>query len=315
MEGKPGKRVHHFDFPGSTGHLSIGIENGSFPDIDDDELYRIGELLTDFIYGLALENGSVRESSLNIFTSIMKDTSLFLDDKNLKSLLRFANRMFRLGDYGNSLFLSQLGLARINEIIDEKIEKNDRMVDKEIIQLQISTLNFIGYLFARMNRNIEYGIRLATIAGRLLDGFDRKDMDTMALRAALNDTLGLLYIQKEEWDNAIDRLRDAHKIDQALLSQGKVDEIGFRLTCSNLGHALVHSAHHLLMENNGTDLHEIEKKVEKARHYFSMVHVEKPPPVPEKKLTDLELLFAVKRMKEGWELCDTVSRELKKRLI
>ena len=89
------QRYHHFDFPGHTGRISITLENSSFADIEDDELYNIGNILTNFLYGLLLEKRDIRESSLNVFQSILKDSSLLLEDKDLNALLRFSNRAFR----------------------------------------------------------------------------------------------------------------------------------------------------------------------------------------------------------------------------
>ncbi len=316
MGGYDKQRYHHFDFPGHTGRVSIELENSSFSDIEDDELSRIGNILANFLYGLLLEKRDVRESSLNIFHSILKDSSLLIEDKDLNALLRFSNRAFHNGDYQNSLFLSQLILSRINQVIDKKIANDDKTIDKEIIHLQISTLNFIGYLFAKTGKNIDYGLKLTTIANTLLNEFNEKDDDTIALRAAIYDTLGALHIQKKNWDEAIRYLESAQDYDQSLLSRGEVDEIGFRLTCANLGYALVQKCRSLISESEKRlNIHNIEKNLEKARHYFMMVQVDRQPPVPENLLTDLELHAAVKCMKEGLELCDEAKRELQRRFL
>jgi tetratricopeptide (TPR) repeat protein len=258
----------------------------------------------------------LRDNSLKIFHSILKDTSLFIEDKDLNSLLRFSNRAFHNGDYQNSLFLSQLVLSRINQVIDKKIANDDKTIDKEIIHLQISTLNFIGYLFAKTGRKIEYGLKLATIANTLLNEFDENDDETIALRAAIHDTLGALHIQKKNWDNAIRYLDSAQEYDRSLLSRGQVDEIGFRLTCSNLGYALVQKSRSMLKNSDkAPNIHKIGETLKRAKRYFMMVQVEKPPPVPEKMLKDLELLAAIRRMKKGLELCEKASRELQKRTV
>jgi hypothetical protein len=316
MGGYGRKRVQHFDFPGQTGRLSISLEQPSFSDIEEDELYRIGSILADFLYGLLLEKKDVRESSLNILHTVLKDTSLLIEDKDLNALLRFSNRTFHNGDYQNSIFLSQLVLSRINQVIDKKIANNDKTIDKEIIHLQISTLNFIGYLFAKTGKNIDYGLKLATIANTLLNEFDENDGETIALRAAIYDTLGALYIKKREWDDAIGYLESAQDFDQSLLSRGEVDEIGFRLTCSNLGYAIVQKCRHLIGNSEERiNIHEIEENLERARRYFMMVQVDKPPSVPENLLTDLELHAAVKRMQKGLKLCEEAKRELHRRFI
>ena len=88
-------------------------------------------------------------------------------------------------------------LAHINQVIDKKIANNDKTIDKAIIHLQISTLNFMGYLFSKIKKNVDYGIKLTTIANTLLDAFDEESDDTLALRAAILDTLGALYILEE----------------------------------------------------------------------------------------------------------------------
>jgi len=253
---------------------------------------------------------------LNIFHSILKDSSLFIEDKDLNALLRFSNRAFHNGDYQNSLFISELVLSRINQVIDKKIANNDKMIDKEIIHLQISTLNFIGYLFAKTGKNIDYGLKLTNIANTLLNEFDEKDGETIALRAAIYDTLGALHIKKKNWDEAIRYLISAQEYDQSLLARGEVDEIGFRLTCSNLGYAIVQKCRNLINnEQERLNVHEIEENLERARRYFMMVQVDKPPSVPENLLTDLELQAAVKRMKRGLGLCEEARRDLHRRLI
>jgi hypothetical protein len=316
MSGNDKKRFHRFEFPGHTGRFSISLTEQSFSDIDDEELYRLGSIICNFLYGLLLEKKEVRESSLNIFHSILKDSSLFIEDRDLNTLLRFSNRTFHNGDYQNSLFLSELVLARINQVIDKKIANNDKTIDKEIIHLQISTLNFIGYLFSKTGKNIDYGLKLANIANTLLNEFDENDGETIALRAAIYDTLGALQIKKESWDEAIHCLESAQEYDQYLLSRGEVDEIGFRLTCSNLGYAIVQKCR-LLIDDSQTriNVHEIEENLERARRYFMMVPVDRAPAVPEKLLTDLELQAAVKRMKKGLELCEEAKRNLHRRLI
>lgn len=315
--GEPQRqRYHHFDFPGHTGRVSIALEDSSFADIEDEELFKIGNILANFLYGLLLEKRDIRESSLSVFHSMLKDSSLLLEDKDLNALLRFSNRAFHKGDYQNSLFLSQLILSRINQVIDKKIANDDKTIDKEIIHLQISTLNFIGYLFAKTGKNIDYGLKLTKIANTLLNEFNEKEDETIALRAAIYDTLGSLHIQKENWDEAIRFLELAQDYDQSLLARGEVDEIGFRLTCSNLGYAIVQKCRSMISDSRQKlNIPHIEKSLDKARHYFMMVQVEKPPPVPENFLTDLELHAAVKRMKEGLKLCDEAKRELQRRFI
>lgn len=316
MGGYARQRYHHFDFPGHTGRVSIGLEDSSFADIEDEELFKIGNILANFLYGLLLEKRDIRESSLSVFHSMLKDSSLLLEDKDLNALLRFSNRAFHKGDYQNSLFLSQLILSRINQVIDKKIANDDKTIDKEIIHLQISTLNFIGYLFAKTGKNIDYGLKLTKIANTLLNEFNEKEDETIALRAAIYDTLGSLHIQKENWDEAIRFLELAQDYDQSLLARGEVDEIGFRLTCSNLGYAIVQKCLSMISDSRKKlNIPHIEKSLDKARHYFMMVQVEKPPPVPENFLTDLELHAAVKRMKEGLKLCDEAKRELQRRFI
>lgn len=316
MSEKGRKRVHHFEFPGESGNFSIELEEGCFSDIDSEELFRVGKIIAGFLYGLFLENREVRESTLNIFHSILKDNSIFIEDRDLNSLLRFSNQSFHNGDYRNSLFLSQLVLSRINQIIDKKIADNNRTIDKEIIHLQISTLNFIGYLFSKTNKNIEYGIKLAKIADILLNEFDENNEETISLRAAIHDTLGALYIQKEDWDKAINYLLSAQGYDQSLLKRGSVDEIGFRLTCSNLGYALVQKCKALIENSEGKlQISQIEEYLEKANRYFLMVQVDKPPPVPESHLQDLELLAAIRRMKQGQYISTQLRKELGKRLL
>jgi hypothetical protein len=316
MDGYERQRHHHFDFPGHTGRVSIALEDSSFADIEDEELFKIGNILTNFLYGLLLEKRDIRESSISVFHSMLKDSSLLLEDKDLNALLRFSNRAFHNGDYQNSLFLSQLILSRINQVIDKKIANDDKTIDKEIIHLQISTLNFIGYLFAKTGKNIDYGLKLTKIANTLLNEFNEKEDETIALRAAIYDTLGSLHIHKENWDEAIRFLESAQDYDQSLLSRGEADEIGFRLTCSNLGYAIVQKCRSMIRDSGQKlNVHHIEKSLDKARHYFMMVQVEKLPPVPENLLTDLELHAAVKRMKEGLKLCDEAKRELQRRLI
>jgi len=270
MSDTKNSRTHHFQFPGNTGMITINLTENCFWDIDKDEIYSAGKIISNFLYGLFLEKKEVRQSSLNLFHSIMKDTSLFIEDKDIKTLLGFSNRAFHNGDYQNSLFLSQLILARINRIIDKKIENDDRTIDKEVIHLQISTLNFIGYLFSKTGTNVNYGIKLATIAKALLNEFDETKDDTVALRAAIYDTIGSLYIHKENWEKAIQYLLQAHEFDKSLLSREKVDTIGLRLTCSNLGYAMIRKCA-ARMDHNGEKLNisEIEETLKKAEQYLT----------------------------------------------
>lgn len=307
---------HYFELPGKTGALSLELKNGCFPGLNDDELYQFGKLLSDFLYGLLLENPEMRDNSLNIFQSILKDAAISIEGKDMDSLLKYSNRAFRNGDYQNSLFLSQLILSRINQIIDKKIENNDRLIDKEVIHLQISTLNFIGYLFSKLGENVDYGLKLTKIANTLLDEFDEDDDDTIALRTAILDTLGSLYIIKKDWKNAIISLNTAHKCDHLLISHGQINEISFRLTCSNLGFALVHNCNQILDDGcQDITIHSLEEDLKKAKDLFMMVHVDKAPVVPESQLKDPELLAAIKRMQKGLETYDEVKKKLKKRLI
>jgi len=316
MNEEENSRTHHFEFPGQTGKISIALENNSFPDVEDDELYKIGKLTRDFLYGLLIENKDIRNNYINIFQSILKDISISIDDKDINDLFRFSDNAFHNGDYKNSLFISKFILSQINQIIDRKIANNDNKIEKEIIHLQISTLNFIGYLFSKLGKNIDYGLKLTIIANKLLDQFDESDEETISLRSAILDTLGVLYILKNDWDKAIENLSSAYEYDMLSLSKGQVDEIGSRLTYSNLGYALVRKCKELIeKENNKININEIEENLKKAKRFFKMVQVDKPPIVPDQLLKDKELLSALMRAKEGSELCDEVKKKLQKRFI
>jgi len=316
MEEKKSSRRHFFVFPGKTGGFSIELENGCFPDIEYDELYSIGKVINDFLVSILLENCEMRENYVTVFQSVLKDAALSVEDKDLDSLLKYSNRAFRKGDYHTSLFLSKLILARLNAVIDKKIENNDRLIDKEIIHLQISTLNFIGYLFSKLNTNIDYGLKLTTIADKLLNEFDENSNETISMRSAIFDTLGCLYIQKNEFGLAITSLTKAHECDRQLLAHDQLDEISYRLTCSNLGYALAqHCLHQLNDEQHTPNIQEIEDNLKKASTFFMMVRVDKSPVVPEKHLKDLELAAAIKRMKNGLAVCDEVKKKLQQRFI
>lgn len=316
MQEKKSSRRHFFVFPGKTGGFSLELENGCFPDIDDDELYSIGKVVNDFLNSVLLENREMRENYVTIFQSVLKDAAASIEDKDLDSLLKYSNRAFKKGDYHTSLFLSKLILARLNAVIDKKIENNDRLIDKEIIHLQISVLNFIGYLFSKLNTNIDYGLKLTTIADTLLNEFDENSDETISMRSAILDTLGCLYLQKKEFSSAIDSLTRAHECDRQLLSHEQLDEISYRLTCSNLGYALAQNClQQLDDEQNAPNIQEIEENLKKASTFFMMVRVDKSPVVPEKRLKDLELAAAIKLMKQGLAICDEVKKKLQKRFI
>jgi len=316
MEEKKSSRRHFFVFPGKTGGFSLELENGCFPDIDDNELYSIGKVVNDFLTSVFLENREMRENYVTVFQSVLKDAALSIEDKDLDSLLKYSNRAFKNGDYNTSLFLSKLILSRLNVIIDKKIDNNDRLIDKEIIHLQISVLNFIGYLFSKLNTNIDYGLKLTSIADKLLNEFDESSDETISMRSAILDTLGCLYLQKKDFERAIDSLTRAHECDKQLLSHEQLDEISYRLTCSNLGYALAHNClQQLDDEQNAPNIHEIEENLKKASTFFMMVRVDKSPVVPEKHLKDLELAAAIKRMKQGLEVCDEVKKKLHQRFI
>jgi hypothetical protein len=316
MEEKEYSRYHYFELPGKTGALSIKLKNGSFPDIDNEELYKIGKILNDFLSGLLVETNEMRDNYLNIFQSVLKDVEIGIEDKGLDALVRYSKIAFHNGDYRVSLFLSKLILARINAIIDQKIANNDRLIDKEIIHLQISTLNFIGYLFSKLSENIDYGLRLTNLANALLDEFEEKSDEIISLRSAVLDTLGVLFIAKKDWESAIQTLAQAHEHDRLLLAHGKLDAISYRLTCSNLGYALVQKCMLCLNgETSKLNIHEIEENLRQAQGFFMMIQVEKSPPVPEKQLKDLELVFAIKRMKKGMAIGEEVKKKLQKRLI
>jgi hypothetical protein len=316
MEKKNTERAHQFEFPGHTGRFSLELADDCFNDVEDDELYQVGKVLSSFLYGFLIENKETRSNYLNTFHSMLRDITIFIEDKDLNDILRYSNRAFQNGDYENSLFLSKLVLARINQIIDEKIANNSKTIDKEIINLQISTLNFIGYLFSKLGKNIEYGVKLTKLAETLLDEFYQDDRESIALKAAISDTLGVLYILKEDWAKAISNLLEAHECDKKLMAQGQIDEIGFRLTYSNLGYAIVKQCALLLDDNKKKiNIHEIEQDLEKAKQLLMKVRVDRSPPVPEKLLKDLELLSALKRMKEGLALLNEVKKKLPKRLI
>jgi hypothetical protein len=309
-------RAHQFEFPGHTGRFSLELANNCFTDVEDDELYEVGKVLSSFLYGLLIENKEIRADYLNTFHSMLRDITIFIEDKDLNDILRFSNRAFQNGDYENSLFLSKLVLARINQIIDEKIANNSRTVDKEIIHLQIATLNFIGYLFSKLGKNIEYGVKLTKLADTLLNEFDQNERETVALKAAISDTLGVLYILKEDWKKAINCLLKAQECDKKLMAQGQIDAIGFRLTYSNLGYAMVKKCASLLEDNNKKiSIHEIEQDLDRAKQLLMKVKVDQSPPIPEKLLKDLELMAALKRMKEGLALLNEVKKKLQKRLI
>jgi len=311
-----GSRSHRFEFPGETGRFYIELNNGCFPDIETDELYEVGRILSSFLYGFLIENGELRESYLNTFHSILRDITIFIEDKDLTTLLRFASRQFKEGDFENSLFLSKLVLARINKVIDDKIARNSLTIDKEIIRLQISTLNFIGYLYSKLKRNLDYGLKLTNLANSLLNEFDQDKKETIALKSAIHDTLGVLYILKERWDKAVSNLDSAHECDDKLLTLGQTDEIGLRLTNSNLGYALVRRCDSMLEDcKKKIDFHEIETELERAKRFFMKVRVDVKPVVPEDLLKDRELSCALKRMHEGIALLTEVKRKLQKRLI
>jgi hypothetical protein len=320
MHEKENGRFHHFEFPAGSGSLSIRLNENCLPDVEEDELYSIGKLVSDLLYGFLLEKREMRDNYLNIFQSVLKDVSLSVEDKDIPNLLRYSNKAFHDGDYENSLFLSKLVLSKINKIIDKKIAHNDRTIDKEVIHLQISTLNFIGYLFSKMRKNVDYGLKLTNIANTLLNEFNEENDETIQLRSAILDTLGALYILKKDWENAIRNLTSAHEFDSLLISRGKTDEIGYRLTCSNLGYALVQKCNELLDADSPADgqavkIGQIEDDLGKAKNFFLMVEVDKPPAVPEGQLKELELLAALKRMKKGLTMCEEVRKKLQKRLI
>ncbi|RKX96259.1 MAG: hypothetical protein DRP84_01635 [Spirochaetes bacterium] len=310
------ERKQTFIFPGNTGDISLNIYNGSFPEITNDDLYRLGKIVRDFLYGLMIEDSDNRNNFINIFTTILKDSSLAIEDKNLDNLLKYSARLFQEGDYENSLFISKYILARINSIIDEKIAHNSKRIDKEIIKIQISTLNFISYLFTKLHRNIDYGLKLSKIAGKLLDGFNSNSQEIKSMRAAILDTIGALYIEKEDWNKAVENLARAHDYDKELLSIGQVDEVGFRITCSNLGYAMVNYCASLLdKENEKININEIESKLHNAEVLFNMVKVDQAPPVPENRIKDLELLSAIKRTKEGAEIIKNLRIKIQRRFI
>ncbi len=310
------ERKQTFIFPGNTGDISLNIYNGSFPEITNDDLYRLGKIVRDFLYGLMIEDSDNRNNLINIFTTILKDSSLAIEDKNLDNLLKYSTRLFQEGDYENSLFISKYILARINSIIDEKIAHNSKRIDKEIIKIQISTLNFISYLFTKLHRNIDYGLKLSKIAGKLLDGFNSNSQEIKSMRAAILDTIGALYIEKEDWNKAVENLARAHDYDKELLSIGQVDEVGFRITCSNLGYAMVNYCASLLdKENEKININEIESKLHNAEVLFNMVKVDQAPPVPENRIKDLELLSAIKRTKEGAEIIKNLRIKIQRRFI
>jgi len=313
MHEKESTRHHHFEFPANSGSLSIKLADGSLVDVDDDELYEVGKLTSELLYGLFIESKEVRGNYLNIFQSILKDSALTLIDKDIQTLVRYSNRAFQGGDYDTSLFLSKIVLARINKIIDNKLANNDRLIDKEVIHLQISTLNFIGYLFSKLKRNIDYGIKLTTIANKLLDEFDENSDETLQLRCAILDTLGSLHIQKKEWDRAIQYLTAAHEHDCLLISRGKPDEIGFRLTCSNLGFAIVQKCSELIDgSHEALNFRQIEDHLNQAKNLFIIMGMDKPPPVRENQLEELELAAAIKRMKKGLSILEEVKKKLQK---
>ena len=309
-------RKQIFIFPGNTGDISLKIYDGSFPEITNDDLYKLGKIIRDFLYGLMIEDRDNRDNFINIFSTILKDSSLAIEDKDLEDLLKYSARLFQEGDFENSLFISKFILAKINNIIDEKIANNSKRIDKEIIKLQISTLNFISYLFSKLHRNIDYGLKLAQIAGKLLDGFNKNSQEIKSMRAAILDTIGALYIEKENWDKAIENLSIAHEYDRELLSMGQVDEIGFRITCSNLGYAIVNQCSLILdKENEKININEIETQLHNAEILFNMVKVDQTPPVPENRIKDLELLSAIKRTKEGKEIIKNLRIKIQRRFI
>jgi tetratricopeptide (TPR) repeat protein len=311
-----GSRSHRFEFPGETGEFFIELKNGCFPDIDTDELYEVGKILSSFLYGFLIETREVRESYLNTFHSILRDITIFIEDKDLTTLLRFASMQFKEGDFENSLFISKLVLARINKIVDDKIAQNSLTIDKEIIRLQISTLNFIGYLYSKLHRNLDYGLKLTNLANSLLNEFDQDNKETIALKSAIHDTLGVLYILKERWDKAVSNLDTAHEYDEKLRSLGQTDVIGLRLTNSNLGYAIVRRCDSMLADGSKKiNFHEIETELERAARFFMKVKVDVQPVVPEELLKDRELSYALKRMQEGVSLHTDVKRKLQKRLI
>jgi hypothetical protein len=136
------------------------------------------------------------------------------------------------------------------------------------------------------------------------------------MRSAILDTLGCLYLQKKEFSRAIDSLTRAHECDRQLLSHEQLDEISYRLTCSNLGYALAQNClQQLDDEQNAPNIQEIEENLKKASTFFMMVRVDKSPVVPEKRLKDLELAAAIKLMKQGLAICDEVKKKLQKRFI
>jgi len=316
MENKNEERVHQFEFPAKSGSIAIRLTNGCFPDVTDEEICHIGRLTRDFFYGLLLEDKDIREHYRNVFHTILKDISISVTDKDLNSLLRFAKRAFRQGDYENALFLSKYVLAHINKLIDKKLSRNEKFIDKEILHLQISTLNFIGYIFSKQEKNIDYGLKLVQIAKILLNEFNEKSKETLELKAAILDTEGALCILKKDWNQAIKVLTKAHEHDLDLLTRGQIDPIGFRLTCTNLGYAIACKCNELVdMENEKINIHEIEEDLNRAKVYFMMVKVDKLPLVPEHQLKDLELISALKRMKQGIAICEDVKSKLQKRLI
>ncbi len=314
------ERKHTFILPGNTGDITLSLHNGAFPELSNDELYRLGKIIRDFLYGLLLEDRDNRDNFINIFNTVLKDSLLTIEDKDLKSLLKYSVKLFNQGDYENSLFLGKYILARINKIIDEKIAQNSRKIDKEIIKLQISTLNFISYLFSKLHRNIDYGLKLSKIAYKLLEGFDSNKVEILTMKVAILDTMGALYIEKMDWKRAMDILYRAHELDKELLELGKVDAIGFRITCSNLGYAIVSYCESLLADallekDKKYSIGDIESKLRESEFLFNMVKIDQSPPVPENRIKDLELLSAIKRTKKGLEKINRLRIEIQRRFI
>ncbi len=310
------ERKHTFILPGNTGDITLSLHDSAFPDLSNEELYKLGRVIRDFLYGLMLEDKDNRENFLNIFNTVIKDSLLTIEDKDLGSLLKYSVRLFKLGDYENSLFLGKYILAKINKIIDDKIAHNSKKIDKEIIKLQISTLNFISYLFAKLHRNIDYGLKLSRIASKLLEGFNNNMIEVLSMKAAILDTMGALYIEKREWEKAIEILTRAHEADKELLEHGRVDEIGFRVTCSNLGYAIVCYYEEMLNnESINYSIGEVESRLRESEFLFNMVKIDQSPQVPEHKIKDLELLAAIRRTKEGLKKIEKLRIKIQRRFI
>lgn len=265
MAKKTKKINHTFYFPNQVGKITIELNKGNFIDFTSSELKDIGGLLRDMFYGIAVElpvNRKIIKKFLNDGLSIFP---IIVQNKPINILENIGGILFMRGDYLNSIYIYKIALLKYfegkdyNDILS--LLEDYRATDN--IYGLINTINSICYANSKIKNDIENSIKLSNhLYDFLCSQFNDND-EIIALKAAVADTIGTLYLVKDKIKSALYYLNIAQEFDHISLKKGYANPVSIRLTIYKIGEAYLKLGEKYFFDK------EINKYIEKINEFLS----------------------------------------------